>query len=295
MSNETGYKKIVVLGGTGLTGKPVVQELVHAGFDVTIFSRSADAVAPIGVHVVKINNPTDVEELTQNLKGIDAVVSLLAFPAGLEPQAAAITASKLAGVKRFVPSEFGIDHSRLTSSRLAAKDSAIEDIKKAGLEWTAIVVGLFVDTSFSPIFMINPTDGTARIVEDTATPVAYTSLKDIGKVVAGTLKSKAAANRIVRVASEYLSDKQAIELLEKTTGKTFKVTTVTPIEIQNEIDAQFHLGKVLAIYKGNGILNHTPNDFAEFVKDKPYTATEFLTVTKGGVETTGDWYAQVKH
>ncbi|TPX34060.1 hypothetical protein SmJEL517_g03233 [Synchytrium microbalum] len=292
---STNYKNIVVLGGTGLLGKPVVQELAHAGFSVTLFSRKAEAHAPKGVHVVKIDNPTDISELTQKLKGIDAVVSLLGFPAGVEAQTAAIIASKGAGVKRFVPSEFGLEHSTLNSPVFAGKDAAVEEIKKAGLEWTAIAAGLFVDTSFSPFLMINAADGTAKVVADTATPVAYTSLKDVGKVVAGTLKSKAAANRIVKVASEYLSDKKAIELLEKTTGKSFKVTTVTQSEIGAEIAAQFDFGKLLAMYKGNGVLNHTPNDFAEFVKDKPYTATEFLTVTKGGVETTGDWYAQAKH
>ncbi|TPX34063.1 hypothetical protein SmJEL517_g03234 [Synchytrium microbalum] len=291
MSNETGYKKIVVLGGTGLTGKPVVQELVNAGFDVTIFSRNADAAAPTGVHVVKISNPTDVEDLAQNLKGIDAVVSLLGFPVGVAAQAATITAAKLAGVKRFLPSEFGVDHSKFKSPVFAAKDAALEEIKKAGLEWTVICVGLFVEVGFTLGFDV--ASASAKLVSDTTNPVAYTSLKDIGRVVAGTLKSKAAANRIVRVASEYLSDKQTVALLESATGKKFSVTTSTPAETQAEIAAKFDFGKFLGYCKGTGLVNHSPNDFAEFVKEKPYTATQYLTVTKGGVENADDWYSKL--
>lgn len=37
----TAYKKIAVIGASGLIGKPVVKQLANAGFDLTLISRDA--------------------------------------------------------------------------------------------------------------------------------------------------------------------------------------------------------------------------------------------------------------
>ena len=76
-------KTVTVFGGTGMLGKPVVQELVNAGFDVTVVSRDrpqAQQVVPSEVKVVE-GNTEDKAFLQETLAGQDAVyISLNVTP-----------------------------------------------------------------------------------------------------------------------------------------------------------------------------------------------------------------------
>jgi nucleoside-diphosphate-sugar epimerase len=120
----SAFQKIAVIGATGLIGKPVVKQLANAGFDLTLISRDASKVKAA---FPSLNNaktvqadPSDPSALKKaftgnasrnaraDYTGIDAVVSLVGAPA-LTEQKAYIDAAVEAGVKRFIPSEFGCD------------------------------------------------------------------------------------------------------------------------------------------------------------------------------------------
>jgi hypothetical protein len=83
-----------------------LNELLESGkFDVTIFSRKESTQTfPEGVKVVKTDY--SAAELEQKFKGQDAILSLVSGPALLQ-QKTYIDAALKAGVKRFIPSEFG--------------------------------------------------------------------------------------------------------------------------------------------------------------------------------------------
>ncbi|TPX45041.1 hypothetical protein SeMB42_g00974 [Synchytrium endobioticum] len=292
--SETGYKHIAVLGGTGKLARQVSIELVTAGFKVKVFSRDPDASVPDAETVV-VRDPTDVTALISKLEGVDAVVSTLAIPAGVGAQTAAIKAAAAAGVKRFIPSEFGIDHYyNRTDPEFQPKKDALDLIKSLGLEYTVIVVGLFIEAGFDPSISFDVPNGVARIVQFIDSPVSYTSLKDTGRVVAGTLRSKDAANRLVSVASESLSDREVIDILEKVTGTRYMVMQRKLEEVYDELEKKPNFGLLLAFLKGRGTIYHD-NEFSKYVKEKPYTVKEFLTVTKGGLENTVHWYDLMDH
>ena len=117
------YKTVAVLGASGLLGKPVVKQLGGAGFDLVLVSRDSsklDSAFP-GLKAKLVQaEASDSKALQEAFKGIescsrdlmtagvDAIVSLVGAPA-LTQQKQFIDAAVIAGVKRFISSEFGCD------------------------------------------------------------------------------------------------------------------------------------------------------------------------------------------
>jgi hypothetical protein len=123
---------------------------------ISILSRSS------GVHVLKTDYT--VASLTSLLSSshIDAVVSSLGGPALAAPQIALIDAAKAAGVKRFLPSEFGSDSTNpkvLELAELLNRKKRIVDHLKTkqgdGFEWTSLITGLFLDWVRYPLSSLN--------------------------------------------------------------------------------------------------------------------------------------------
>lgn len=124
--------------------------LLKASFETTVITRStSNATFPTGVRVVKTEYT--LEHLTEALRGQDAVVCLISASA-LDLESVIVDSAAAAGVKWFIPSEFGHD---TTDKRLLSLLPVLErktritaqlDSKAAeGLHWTAIVTGLFLD------------------------------------------------------------------------------------------------------------------------------------------------------
>ena len=100
-------KTVAIAGASGHLGPAVLNTLLAAGiFEVTVFTRvSSNATFPSGAKVIPVDYAS-MESLTDALRGQDAVVSTLAS-VSLSAQFLMIDAAIAAGVKRFIPSEFG--------------------------------------------------------------------------------------------------------------------------------------------------------------------------------------------
>lgn len=114
-----------------------------------ITRSSSSATFPAGVKVIKTEYT--LEHLTEALRGQDAVLCLISASA-LDLEAVIVDAAAAAGVKWFIPSEFGHDTtdeglvSMLPVLKGKTRITAQLDSKAAqGLHWTAIVTGLFLD------------------------------------------------------------------------------------------------------------------------------------------------------
>jgi len=140
------------LQATGNLGPAVVKALLDAGFTVTALTRidSTSTVLPgAKVHKTDYSSPDSIAEA---FKGQDAVVSTIAT-AALRQQQAVVDAAVKAGVKRFIPSEFGMDTTTITGGAkkiLGAKIALQGVLAKAAEEhehfsWTGISTGMFFD------------------------------------------------------------------------------------------------------------------------------------------------------
>jgi uncharacterized protein YbjT (DUF2867 family) len=132
-------------------GRPILEELVAAGFNVTALTRaSSTSTFPEGVTVKKVDFESS-DSLREAFAGQDAVVSAIATVAvgGQQP---IIDAALAAGVKRYIPSEFGVN-TRLTPGTtigkiLAGKVGVVDYLKtkeSSDFSWTGVSTGMFFD------------------------------------------------------------------------------------------------------------------------------------------------------
>ncbi|CAM1507775.1 Fc.00g046230.m01.CDS01 [Cosmosporella sp. VM-42] len=151
MDEAHTVKKVVVVGGGGSLNPLVIASLRSLGFTVSVLIRAASTVeAPPGTLVHR----TDYSHtsLLAAFKGQDAVVNTITMPIFLD-QKRIIDAAIEAGVKRFLPAEFGIDTSKKATIEivpfLRAKLEVVEYLKSIEnkITWTAILTGPFFDWS----------------------------------------------------------------------------------------------------------------------------------------------------
>jgi len=136
--------------GAGNLGPAVLKELLAADFTVTALTRpgSKSTFLP-GAEVV--NTDYSTESLLEIFKGKDAILSLINAGA-LADLKRIIDAAVKAGVRRFVPSEFGSDTSDphhvkvvpIFASKVAVVDY-LRTKEAEGLTWTALCNGPFFD------------------------------------------------------------------------------------------------------------------------------------------------------
>ena len=137
----------------------MVTELVNAGFKVTVLTReSSDSKVPDGVAVKKVDY-TSVDSLKPALEGQDAVVSVLGTMATGNQQPL-IDAAIAVGVKRFIPSEFGVNTRKVIGKPLGGvlgtKIKTVDYLEEKAKEnpnftWTGISNGFFFDSVRSSI------------------------------------------------------------------------------------------------------------------------------------------------
>jgi hypothetical protein len=148
------YHLLTGTQASGNLGPSIVQALLSSNFTVTALTRAdSKSTLPAGVHVAKVDY-ADHNSLVAALRGQDAVVSSIATPALLQ-QKAIIEAAAEAGVKRFIPSEFGINTTKLPAGsglekilagKLEVQKLLDEKVKSSeGFSWTGVSTSLFFD------------------------------------------------------------------------------------------------------------------------------------------------------
>lgn len=147
-------KNVIIIGAGGHLGPSILSAFVaDSRFKVSILTRqSSTSVFPSELTVHRIDDEYPEADLLEAFKGQDAVISTIAT-ANAPTQRTIIDAAIKAGVKRFVPSEFGGDTENEKSMAILpqyfkGKLETVQYLKtkeKEGLTWTAFVTGPFFD------------------------------------------------------------------------------------------------------------------------------------------------------
>ncbi|GFF56620.1 hypothetical protein IFM61392_06607 [Aspergillus lentulus] len=218
----TAIQKVALLG-KGFLGSAVLDQLIKSGFSVTVLTRSRSSIqeVPAGVEVVEVDYAS-ADSLEQALRGHDAVVSTI-NSAAFMIQKPAIDASIRAGVKRFIPADFGALTTAPEAQDLPvhARPVEIQDYLKekaelGELEYTILAVGLFLEYVVSSPFVVDRVNRTAVLYDGGEHPFSTTSVASIGKAVAGALKNAdATRNRVLHVHDMVLTQKKVLALAKK--------------------------------------------------------------------------------
>jgi nucleoside-diphosphate-sugar epimerase len=230
-------QNVILLGADGKLGPTVLIALVSAGFTVTVLKRaSSKSVSsyPDSVKEVRISDDFPAYELSEILTGQDAVV--VTIPGSkTELQTRLAAAAVNAGVKHFIPADFGSCDSDSKRAQelvpLYAEKSLMRKYltnlaeKNPSFSWTSLVSGHFFD--WEPKFLhINIKERQVDYLDDGETRWSTSTLGQIAKATAKVLQNTdqpEVRNKMLYMQSFCVTQKMVHAACEKATGTEWKV------------------------------------------------------------------------
>ncbi|KAK7425270.1 hypothetical protein QQZ08_008291 [Neonectria magnoliae] len=266
-------KNVSIIGANGNIGSLVIPELVKSSFSLTAVTRTTStATFPASIKVVK--GDFSLASLTEIFKGQDAVVSMLPITA-LGEQVIVIEAAIAAGVKRFIPSEYGSDSTvrmitlffvqlNIPCCRIGQSDTVIaavpffagkkqylESLKsqKAVISWTALFTGPFFDWESLNYTLVKINVGlaqgftgfnlatkTATLIDGDKTRFTSTNAAQIGHALVSILnQAEETANKLLEI----------LAALEKAVEEKFQMGNLTSEDVRTEAARQLAQGNLL--------------------------------------------------
>ncbi|KAK4238785.1 hypothetical protein C8A03DRAFT_33182 [Achaetomium macrosporum] len=248
------FKTVAVVGAAGSLGRPIVQALLAAGFKVTAVAReSSTSTYPEGVEVRKADLRS-VESLTKAFAGQDVVIMT---PPNTESgnQILFVDAAVAAGVKRFLPAEWGHNTrpgklsgpmADMLSDKTKTVDYLIEQAKQhPNFTWTGIATRMFLDWCLANynIFGINFPAKTAMIIDSGNALTPTSSLPFVAQSVVAVLQREGqTANRYIDVVEHHVSQNQLVRLIEEEAAVKLAVTHTTSKEVARIRDEKMAKG-----------------------------------------------------
>lgn len=167
-----------------------------------------------------------------------------------------IDAAIQAGVKRFVPADFGSMTTDPNARGLPChypmvqiQQYLVEKVRDDQIEWTIFSTGPFLDLVLTFPFVFNSANRTAELFDNGKHRFSGSTTSSIGKAVAASFKNREAAkNRNVFIHDIVTSQGELVEIAKKLspTGAEWTVTNV---------DGKAELQKLL-----DDVANNGPND-----------------------------------
>src|SRR6476469_768293 len=246
---------ILVAGATGVLGSEIARRLLTRGAEVRAMVRStsnADAVAALkkagaAIVVADLKEPASLDAAC---RGVSAVISGVTAITTAKPgdslastdgagNANLADAARRAGVKKFVFVSF--DSRYVPESPLAeAKQDAERHIMESGLDYTILHLSLFCEGWLGPMLFADPVACTARIYGDGDRKMRYITVGDVAELAIQSLENPAARRAVIPFGGpEEITQREAVRLFEKATGKKFAVTELP----EESLEAQWSAAK----------------------------------------------------
>ena len=233
---------ILVLGA-GELGMAVVRTLVRrtapAAIPVTVLLRpatiqSTDPVKQkdvaelrsLGVEIV----PGDLSdqsgtELAAIFRRFDTVISCTGFAGGPGVQLKLARAALDAGVKRYLPWQFGVDYEvigRGSAQDLFDEQLDVRDLLRSQVqtEWVIVSTGMFTSFLFEPAFgVVDLARNTVNALGGWDNAVTVTTAEDIGALTTEIVFSEPRiANQVVYIAGDTVTYRQLADTIDRLMG-----------------------------------------------------------------------------
>ena len=240
-------QNILLAGPTGNLGPHLAKEFITQNKNVFALVRpesmnNPDKVNPLrelGVEFV-VGDVNDPASLDNACVGMDAVISALGGGQIMQ-QEALLNAAKKAGVKRFIPSEFGLDpHAakRGTCDLFDAKAAIQQKIKESGVDYTMIYTNGFMEFWGSGLGQLGnaPSSGEVTYFGDGNIKFSMVALPDIARFTAAIVDDPTMVNREVRITANVMTQEELISEWEKLSDTKLKRKPVTGEELDNIIN-----------------------------------------------------------
>ncbi len=223
---------IVVAGGTGNLGGRIVKALVNKGAQVRVLVRSTSDtekishLKQIGAEVLTVDM-TDEQAIATACTGATCVVSALAglHDVVIEAQTILLNGAILAGVPRFIPSDYSLDFTKFTDGEnrnLDLRRAFHTYLNNTSIAATSIFNGAFMDMLTDEIPMILFNQKLILYWGNADHKMGFTTLDDTAMFTANVALD-ASTPRYLRVAGDQISPREIREVMTRLSGQKFRM------------------------------------------------------------------------
>ncbi|KAJ4247866.1 hypothetical protein NW762_013076 [Fusarium torreyae] len=230
-------KKVLLVGANGNLGTVLLEGLVASNsFDISVAKRASSKSTPAhasSVSIVTIPDDLSVDGLIPVLKDQDVVIA--SFPLqDVNQHLRLAEASAKAGVKRFIPADFGSCDAQSDQAKKLLKLYRDKDLVRAkaielageysGFSWTSLVCGHFFDFGIRDGLLHTDLEtNTATILDKGDVPASASTLHRVAEALVAVLKRPdTTKNRLLYVQSFCKTQLEVVAALEKATGAEWK-------------------------------------------------------------------------
>ncbi|TFK64333.1 NAD(P)-binding protein [Pluteus cervinus] len=206
MSSAT-YKTFAI-AGLGLVGRPILDALLARNASVVVLTRSPkEDTLPTGGKFATIDF-NDVSGIAKVLEEhhVDVLISTVGSEALGQQQMNLADASKQAGVKLFVPSEFGVPTVGRKDGIFGYKTNLIEHLRKIGVPSFCVFNGCFTEGILDLVGYESNKE--FNVIGEGTAPISFTAVSDVAGYVAHVLTTqppKKLENGVVRLEGDRAS------------------------------------------------------------------------------------------
>ncbi|KAI0302960.1 NAD-P-binding protein [Russula brevipes] len=263
-----GYKNFAIVGA-GTTGSFVVRQFLEdkaAGIvnQVVVLTREGSKKTIDGDATVIPVDYSNKESIMRALTDIDVVISTIASSA-LDLQIGIAEAAKEAGVRLFIPSEFGGSTEGKTEGMFGRKARIHSQLKAVGIPYALFFTGPYADFLWAQFVSLDVTRGKVSVGGDGNKQVSFTSRSDIARYLSYVLTHlppEQLENRTFTIAGDTKSFNEIFKEYDAKTGKKLEVTYVPVSDLEARIAAnpQDFVAFVHKVWATTGPFGQTDND-----------------------------------
>jgi nucleoside-diphosphate-sugar epimerase len=256
-------QNVALVGANGSLGPFVLQALVDSNqFSVTVLKRASSKSSdqyPASVKVKHIPDDFELGALAKILHGIDAIVTTVTGNSD-DAQKSLADAAVVAGVKRFIPADFGSCDSQSKRARelvpLYQRKTEVREYlqalsaKNPGFTWTSLVTGHFFDWDLR-FLHVDTSNRKVDFLDDGKTKWSASTRAQIGRAVVKVLEKAdldATVNKVLYVQSFRVTQLEVFEAVKRASKHDdWQVTSVESTSFTNEEKAKAEAGDKEAI------------------------------------------------
>ncbi len=219
------FKSVCLIGASGNLGTLILKHLLASpqNFTVKVLSRdSSTAKFPHGVTVTRVPDDYPVSAVTEAFQDVDVVIAALSMTS-MSSQWSIIDACLAAKVKRYFPTEFGLDELPDWLLQLREMFKIKHDVRdfliskeSIGLEWTSICCNAFFEMGVaSGFFQLHWKEKKALLLDGGEPKWVATTLDTTAiAVVKAIEKPEVSKNRILLVEDFQTSQKEILDAVQ---------------------------------------------------------------------------------
>ncbi|CAI9771625.1 unnamed protein product [Fraxinus pennsylvanica] len=249
-----GKSKVLIIGGTGYLGRRLVKASLAQGHETYILHREEigvdiDKVEMLisfkmqGAHLVP-GSFKDLNSLVEAVKLVDVVICAISGvhirSHQILLQLKLVEAIKEAGnVKRFLPSEFGMDPGKLMDTAMDPGKVTLDEkmvvrkaIEEAGIPFTYVSANCFAGYFLGGLCQIGkilPSRDVVTIYGDGNKKAIYNNEDDIATYTIKTIDDPRTLNKTIYISppKNILSQREVVQTWEKLIGKELQKITLS--------------------------------------------------------------------